>query len=76
MKTRKQRYEEALQHLADAISKAKEPLTASTLAKRFKCTRATIYNRLTELDHRGFKLRIVEIRDGKRGPLSTAVSAA
>jgi len=75
-KSQKEKLTEALETLRATLRvNAPKQWTAKQLAKRLRCTRATIYNRLEALHDTGFKLKWGEKRDGARGPLSATVTA-
>jgi biotin operon repressor len=67
--TRWERYESDLNALTRAL-KARGPVSARQLAEHLKCSKPTIYARLTALRERGVPLKTKRIRDGVSGPMA------
>lgn len=74
MSPRSETYEKELRRLVTLLRR--QAFTALELAERLGCPKQTIFNRLAALEARGYALRRIQARSGKRGPLAVAFEVA
>lgn len=68
------KYEKALDRLREllALDRPGKDRTASSLAKRLRVSKPTIYSRIDALEARGVAVKRQSVRRGGRGPLAVA----